>query len=359
VLLNRYILKEFIPRFFSFLCILIVLFVGIDMLTRIWTINAPFSKVITYYFFTIPSVVVRMIPVSVLLATLMLFSYLNTNHELVALYSSGRSLLKISMPVFLFVALVSVFSFYFSEHILPLSNFQAKKTWVVDIEKKSSKFYGSLKRKKTWFRSKKTIYNIKSYSEGNKLLHKVNIYVFDENFNMKKHIYSDIASFNKEQDVWNLKNAKQTDFSENGSFKIKNLSKLNVDIEEKPEDFKKIETFSDYLNTEKLKTYIKDLKTSGLYPAKYIVKLHERYSMAIAGLIMCIIAIPFAVRQRRKGGVALNLGLGFLIVFVYWIFFSVMLSMGISGRINPIISAWGANFLFLIFSFFMYRRVIH
>lgn len=329
------------------------------MLTRIWTISAPFSKVIAYYFFTIPSVIVRMTPVSVLLATLMLFSYLNTTNELVALYSSGRSLLKIAMPVFILVSIISVFSFYFSEYVLPVSNFQAKKIWTVDIEKKASKFYGSLRRKKTWFRSKKTIYNVKSYDESKNLLHKVNVYSFDESFNMKKHIYAEKGTFNKKENVWNLKNIKQTNFNEDGTFEIENLQNLNLEIEEKPEDFKKIETFSDYLNTEKLKSYIDDLKTSGLYPAKYIVKLHERYSMAIAGLIMCIIAIPFAVRQRRKGGAALNLGLGFLIVFTYWIFFSVMLSMGISGRINPVISAWGPNILFLILSFFMYRRVIH
>jgi lipopolysaccharide export system permease protein len=79
--------------------------------------------------------------------------------------------------------------------------------------------------------------------------------------------------------------------------------------------------------------------------------------MAFAGLIMCMLGIPFAIRQHRKGGIAVSIGIGFMLVFVYWIFFSIMLSLGFSARINAFLSAWLANILFFVFALFMLRKV--
>jgi lipopolysaccharide export system permease protein len=351
---SRYIIGEFLKKFIFIFFILILLFVGIDLLSRIWTLDTSFSLISLYYLFKIPAIAIQMMPVSILLATLMLFSYLSKHNELVAFYCSGRSLIHTASPMFLVVVLISVGSFFFSDYILPVTNYQAQKIWMVDIHKQEGSFYGNLQQQKAWFRDKGVIYNIYSYDSSNSAISGMNIYYFDDNFEMTSHIYAKQAVYHQ-KGSWVLTKVKETDFT-SGHAMVKMMPEKHVYLREKPEDLKKIETNSDYLDTSKLRKYVKDLENAGLSPSKYNVELNKRFSMSFAGLIMCFIGLPFAVRQHRRGGVGLNIGIGFMLVFIYWILFSILLSLGISGRLEAHISAWGANILFLVASLVLIKR---
>lgn len=324
------------------------------MLSKVWSINTPFYNVVLYYFLSSPGIIIQMIPVSILLATLMLFSYLNKNNELIALVASGRSLLQISSPVIFVVIVISIVSFLFSDYILPISNYQSEKVWAVNIkEQDESRFYRDFYQKKTWFRSNNAIYNIENYDAEENKMYGINVYLFDDNFNLKEHSYGKVGE-PLPNGIWQLKSVRSTTFSKD---KINTIILKTKDFMLGETDLSQIESKSNYLDTNQLRSYVKDLESVGLHPAKYKVEYHKRYSMAFAGLIMCMLGIPFAIRQHRKGGIAVSIGIGFMLVFVYWIFFSIMLSLGFSARINAFLSAWLANILFFVFALFMLRKV--
>ena len=354
MILSRYLIVEFLKRFFTFLFILIILFLGIDLLSRIWNLNVSFKFIALYYFFRTPGIILQMIPVSALLSTLMLFSELSKNNELVSLYCSGRSLIKVAAPIIVTVSMISVFSFYLSDRVLPAATFQAEKVWMVEMLGRGSEFYGNLHQRKAWFREKNLIYNVSSYDSATKTVFGINIYYFNDFFEPTKHIYAQQAFYNKDKNLWKLKDVKDTDFTSGHAVTELKPEKM-LFLREAPDDFKKIEAKSDYLPVDNLKQYIDDLKNAGLSPAKYSVELNKRYSMAFAGLVMCLIGLPFAVRQHRRGGVPLNIGIGFGLVFIYWVLFSVLLSLGISGRLYAPISAWGANVIFVIASLLLIK----
>ena len=350
---SRYIISEFLKRFLAIFFILILLFLGIDLLSRIWTLDAPFSLISFYYLFKTPSIAIQMLPVSILLATLMLFSYLSKHNELVALYCSGRSLLHVASPVLLIVVIINITSFLFSDYVLPLTNFKAQKIWVVDICKNKEQFYGNLSQEQAWFRDRGAIYNIYSYDSSNKSIAGMNAYYFDDDFDMTQHLYAKRGRYQGE-DQWLLEGVKKANFA-SGYAKVELLGEEGIFIREKPEDLRKVETNSDYLSTSKLRGYVRSLERSGLSASKYKAEYNKRYSMSFAGLVMCFIGIPFAVRQHRRGGVGLNIGIGFALVFVYWIIFSIMLSFGVSGRLDAVFSAWGANLFFLVASLILIK----
>lgn len=354
-ILVRYIVSEFSKRFLLFLCVLVCLFVGIDVLSRIWSINAPLGTIALFYFFKVPQIALQMIPVSILLATLLFLSYMAKHNEIVALYTSGRSLLKIATPILILVTGLSVLSFYISDYLVPLANFKAQKIWMVDIVGKGNEFYDGLHQRRAWFRDKDTIYNVNSYDSASKTVTGLSMYSFNGNFDLKEHVYSKQAMY-MGKNRWQLKDIKKTVF-ESGKTATELVPDLKIRLREEAEDFKKIETKSDYLTASSLKKYISDLRDAGISPAKYEVEFHKRYSLAFAGLVMCFIGIPFAVRQQRRGGVALNIGVGFALVFAYWVLFSLMLSMGMSGRIWAPVSAWGANFVFVALSIFLVHKM--
>ena len=81
-------------------------------------------------FFTISELVVcataNMIPLglplALLLSSIMALGNLGENFELLAMKSSGMSIMRILKPLFIIVALISVFSFYLTNNIVPAAN---------------------------------------------------------------------------------------------------------------------------------------------------------------------------------------------------------------------------------------------
>lgn len=65
------------------------------------------------------------LPLAVLLASIMTFGALGENYELVAIKSSGISLLRIMRPLFLLMVLISGLAFLFSNNIIPVANLKA------------------------------------------------------------------------------------------------------------------------------------------------------------------------------------------------------------------------------------------
>ena len=61
-------------------------------------------------------------PLAMLLASIMTFGSLGENYELVAMKSSGISLIRIMKPLFIFAIFISIVAFYFANNILPVTN---------------------------------------------------------------------------------------------------------------------------------------------------------------------------------------------------------------------------------------------
>ncbi len=65
------------------------------------------------------------LPLGVLVASLMTFGNLGENFELTAIKSSGISLLRTLRPIFVFVVLLSIGAFFFSNYAIPTANLKA------------------------------------------------------------------------------------------------------------------------------------------------------------------------------------------------------------------------------------------
>lgn len=61
-------------------------------------------------------------PLAILLASIMTFGSLGENYELVAMKSSGVSLIRIMKPLFVISILITIIAFYFANNILPITN---------------------------------------------------------------------------------------------------------------------------------------------------------------------------------------------------------------------------------------------
>lgn len=92
-----------------------------------------FHVIAEFLLYTTATLVPLAIPLAVLLASLMTFGNLAENLELLALKSSGVSLVRIMNPVIILTALIAISAFFFSNHVLPYSNLKMR-SMLYDIQ---------------------------------------------------------------------------------------------------------------------------------------------------------------------------------------------------------------------------------
>ncbi|MEO0572348.1 MAG: LptF/LptG family permease [Bacteroidota bacterium] len=123
-IIDRYILSRFLYNFFSSFAILMVIFIFqtvwlfIDDLAGkdldIWIIG----KFLFYY---MPTLIDKVLPLTVLLASLLTFGAFAENYEFAAMKASGVSLQKAMRSIIAFVVLLGIGAFFLANNVIPAS----------------------------------------------------------------------------------------------------------------------------------------------------------------------------------------------------------------------------------------------
>lgn len=161
--IDAYILKRFLGTFImTFLIVIFILLMQFlwkhfaDMVGKGigWDVLAEF------FLYAITTLVPLALPLAVLLASLMSFGNLGENFELTAMKSAGISLFRIIRPLIVFITLLVVGAFFFSNNVLPITNNNLY-TLVISIRHKSpeldipvGEFYSGINGVNLYVRSK-------------------------------------------------------------------------------------------------------------------------------------------------------------------------------------------------------------
>ncbi|MGZ5279822.1 MAG: LPS export ABC transporter permease LptG, partial [Pseudobdellovibrionaceae bacterium] len=307
-----------------------------------------------YYLYSLPEIIYRMGPVACLLATIFTFYTLNRNNELVALFASGMSLLRITGSILVGVGIISVGIFYMSDRVLP--NFTKQKNFIFyrDIKKNPS-LYSMVRNEKIWYRSKDSIFYIKTLNPDAKEAQGLTLYYFNESWDLIQMITADKVQLADQN--WNLSNGSVTLFTEESSFPLTSqFEKKTIVMSEDAKDLSSSANTADVLSLKELGDFIKRNKDAGLDTVSYEVDYHSKYGFAFAAMVMTLVGIPFSVGKHRSGGTMLNVGLCLGVVFFYWIFYSSALTLGKHGQINPIVAAWVPNVLLTMVGVYLTQR---
>lgn len=117
-----YLIKKYIPPFLGTLFITVFVFFMIFVFTYIDEIagkGIDATTLVKMFGYTFLMFIPQSIPLAVLLSSIMTFGGLGETYELAAMKSSGLSLLKIMRPILMFIMVLSVFSFAFSNYTMP------------------------------------------------------------------------------------------------------------------------------------------------------------------------------------------------------------------------------------------------
>ena len=105
-----------------------------------------------------------------------------------------------------------------------------------------------------------------------------------------------------------------------------------------------------------LREFANDQLLAGNDPTRAEIEYHSRIAFAFASFVCVLFGLPLSA-NKRKGGLAIQFGISLAVTFIYLVFMKVSHAFGKNGVLEPILTAWFANLVFLVFALINLIRV--
>lgn len=348
--LYTYLAKKFFPifiisiAFFSFILILM------DLIFNIWsyiTQAVPFSSIMYISFLYIPKTISFAIPLAILFAASFSLSDLSANNELFAIFASGISLLRFTLPLLLF-SIIASFGFLFFEDKIVVPSYNKKITiqdFVLDnIESKNNSQIVILLDKG------KIVYKADYYDDEVKKLFGLIIVLRDDEMKVKKVLQANSATWN--DNAWHFTNETIYEFIDNEVFPSNDISGL--EILEKPEIFQSNVINIEAENIADSKLYLAHLEKTGLPMGESLSLYYKKFSFPFIVFIVVFLSIGLSGKTKKNVLlVSLASSLGAAVLFYVTQFVTMLMAK--FSLLSPLMGAWFPVFLFIALSMILLR----
>ena len=353
--LDWYIIKKFLSAFVFIVLLLVLIVVVVDATEK----NGDFIKrhasthaiIFEYYFNYAPYLAILMSPITVFIATVFVTAQLASRTEIIAMLSSGMSFKRFIRPYIIGAATIGVGIFYFGGWILPHQN-QVK----VEFERKYLKDQFAFTNRNVHIKIAQDVYAyLESYNNTNDV---------GSRFTIERIVGTRLLSKLKSSQITWLADKKkwQLDATTLHTFdrqkeKMSTLGRLDTTLNLIPKDFQSQYNEQQRYTLNELQDKIDELKIRGADDIPvYQIEFYQRFTAPFAIIILTCMGVILSARKSR-GGVGLQIAFGFVLAFVYILFF--MLSTGVAqkGGIPPILAVWLPNIVFSGIAVLLYNTV--
>ncbi len=314
--------------------------------------KAPTSEIIfDYYLNFIPYWANYISPLMIFIATVFMTANMAAKTEIIAILSSGVSFLRFMRPYVFGATVVAVITFFMVGWVIPKAN-------------KTRLAFENKYVKGTYYFSQRDLHlkiapEVYAYMESYSNVSKTGFRFTLERIKEEKLV----EKLSAEQIVWDPKKKKW----KIEDYKIRKLdgdlhslvrgtsidSTLNMFPKDFESDYNLYETFT----INELDAYINQIRSRGSDGVEtYLIEKYQRYSSPFAVFILTIIGVILSARKSR-GGVGLQIALGFILAFVYIMFFILSKGIAEKGGIPPLLAVWLPNIVFSLIGVVLYKTV--
>ena len=354
-IIDRYIFMQLLgPFFFGFFMFVTVISIDPLMaaLQHIVNDNVPAMVVVRWFLNRLPQDMMFTFPMSVLLSTLLVFGRMSKDSETTALKAGGLNFFRLLIPVFVFAILVTVFSFFFNELIVPYSNQRAQKIRRGEIMKlldPEATENAIMRVGDGGFAYARKVFETAGTIE------RMLIEYYDQGL-LQRRLSAASAQWNGA--CWELQGVIEQFYDHGLVVSSRPLPRLELPkVRETPADFarqsKKPNEMSYNELRERIATYE---RTQFVDTTDLQVELALKTSLPLASLFFALIGASFGLTHYRSGAF-IGFGISIMIIFVYYVLMSLFTAMGKSGYLPPVLSAWLQNIIFAVVGFAVVRRV--
>lgn len=355
--LYRYLSREVIAAFLLGMAI----FTGVLLMGRMLNLadmvvskGVPLSDVLLMIVYLIPNFAIITIPMSLLLAVLLVFSRLSGDSEIVAIKSCGISLFGLLPPIMVVAAAAYALTTLTAVYVLPIGHTAFKQ-----LLKKSVKERLSLNLKEQVFNSDipgLLVYITKNNSKTGILS---GVMIQDER-NPKdiSTIFAETGSFSMDESSnkihlhlvdGNIHQSRPKELYRLLGFKEYDLA---IDLSKAATDFEKNEI---EMTLDELRQNLKKGGFSKKLMDKMGFEIHRRFALPFACFIFAVIAVPLGIQNRRSGKAA-GFSLSIATLLMFYIFQSIGKSLAEKEIFTPFMAMWLPNFIFLAAGAFLFVK---
>lgn len=357
--IKKLIIKEWARFFFgSVLVLLMVLSLG-NILNALLRDAGDFKSIIISLYLEIPSFLIKIFPVSCLIASLFSINKLKNRNELTAIFASGFSRRRFIFGIGTIGALVGVALFFINAYLVPMAKHEQDYLKKGKAREKSNVSINALNSGKIWFKGQDYFFSYSSFDVKTNTIYNLTLYFYDSQFKFTEQISGAFADFKKNKE-WTLHRAFHYTNLDNKTFPaVKYQDEKAISIRESVSDFTQINADIKTLNIWKLYDYIGVLKTNGINYSEYFVTFLDKFSSAFTCLVLSILAsIALFNPNRRNSSFGKNVAFVLSFTFVYWFIYSYFLSLGQSSSIPAVAATFGVPSVFVLYLaiYFIYHR---
>jgi lipopolysaccharide export system permease protein len=342
---SKYLSKEF----FRFLAYSLFAFIAIYVMVHFFgkvddfiEAQVPKGVILAYFAYLLPFITVQMLPPATLIAVIITLSLMKKNNEITALKTCGINMVAFLRPLFFLAILLSVGLFLFSELVMPYSSSKANAIWRKYVDKKDSASYYGIDHQ-IWYKAHNAIYWIKRFDKKNKVMYGPTFYFFDSSFRVLKRIDGRMAVWKNH--AWEVRDGITLTTSGKEGYRLARFKKIVLKLPEGPRAFSIEEKQPEEMGYWQLKRFARKVGREGYDTSKYLVDLNIKLSFPFIVFVMVLIGAPTAL-GRNRGGTPVSIAIGVVACFFYLVLLGVSRSLGLSGILPPVLSAWLANGIF-------------
>lgn len=357
-ILDRYVTKQFLLSVLFGILTFSLIFIVVDLFENLDDFldqRVPKNIIIAYYFYFLPEIIRLILPISILLACLFTVGKLNNFNELVAIRAAGISLYRFMIPFLIIGLIISIFAVYFSGWMVPNSN-RNKLFIEQNFLKKNLTRIGA----NIFFQdSENRFINIGFFDPQSQIISRAGVVIVSEEnpTRVEKRIDCEKLIWKGNNNTWLAKNVIIHNFVSDKLSSVQRLDSLEIsDLNFKPEDILIKQKRVEEMNLSELRSVIESQRRSGNDTTKLEIDYHSIIAFAFANFIVILFGLPFS-SDRRSGTVAFQFGVNLLFTFLYLAFMKISQSFGKNGLMNPILTAWVANIIFVIVAIINIIRV--
>ena len=352
--LQRMVLKSFLPIFVLAIVFFILLLQLVDIFAYIWryiSLDVPFRQMVLVQWYYIPKCISYSISPSLLFAVAFTLGTFYANNELIAVFGSGVSLLRLVFPLLVLGVLISAGSFYFEENFV-IDSYLMKNTLTQDLLKQRATLSNT--DVTVLGRGGRLVYHAEYYNDSARVLRELIIIERDEDGRVVGRIDAEQAVWNESS--WDLQNVRIFSWDEAGSFLLEeNMNRFSrPDIAEYPDTFRKTVRNIGEMSVEEAALWVENLKNAGLPYREPLTEYYKRYSFAMTPLI--VVFLSCAVGGRFKKNILLmSLLLSLVVSVLYYVSQMVSSILAKSGMLTPLMGAWGPFLIFLVIGLWLFK----
>jgi lipopolysaccharide export system permease protein len=359
-IIDLYILKKILATFFFVVLILMAIITVIDITEKMEKYarnHLDTATVIGYYLDFLPWVMGLITPITVFIAIIYVTSRMAGQTEIIAIMSTGVSFRRMLMPYFIASVLIGTISFILNGYVIPKAT---KSRLAFELQYFNNRYY--FEARNIHLQIAPNIYMfIQNYNNVNNTGYQFSLEKFHENQMLEKltadQIVWDTVKLKWTLKYWKVKNVNDI-FTGTGTRDLTTLEKsgeaLDTALAITPKDFEAQERSYDGMTMPELNEHIAKLKFRGATGVQmYVMEKMVRYASPFTTFVLVFMGVVVSSRKSR-GGTGLQIALGFVLAFIFILFFMLSRTFAEAGQIPPIVAAWIPNLIFSVISGGMY-----